>query len=82
MEKHDSDSGRSPSIGHEKGAYEGDIRHAEQVATLDRFPDPDEGKSEEEKALIVCTPYAMRPRYRAMADPDYRTRSLFAASTL
>ncbi|KAM0701268.1 hypothetical protein Q7P35_011629 [Cladosporium inversicolor] len=52
MGKRDSDSGHSPSIANEKGAYDGDAQHAEQVATLDRFPDPDEGKSEEEKALI------------------------------
>jgi len=63
MKKRDSDSGHSPSASasmeaaHEKGApnvYDGDMQHAEQVATLDRFPDPDEGKSEEERALIVC----------------------------
>ena len=54
MEKRDSDSGHSPSLAHEKGVHDGEAQHAEQVATLDRFPDPDEGKSEEEKALIVC----------------------------
>jgi hypothetical protein len=54
MGKRDSDSGHSPSLANEKGVYDGDAQHAEQVATLDRFPDPDEGKSEEEKALIVC----------------------------
>ena len=54
MGKRDSDSGHSPSIANEKGGYDGDAQHAEQVVTLDRFPDPDEGKSEEEKALIVC----------------------------
>jgi hypothetical protein len=54
MEKHDSDSGRSPSVGHEKTDLEGDTQHAERLATLDRFPDPDEGKSDEERALIVC----------------------------
>lgn len=54
MGKRDSDSGHSPSIANEKGGYDGDAQPAEQVATLDRFPDPDEGKSEEEKALIVC----------------------------
>jgi len=58
MKKRDSDSGHSPSASmeaaHEKGVYNGDTHHAEQAATLDRFPDPDEGKSDEEKALIVC----------------------------
>jgi hypothetical protein len=54
MGKRDSDSGHSPSIGNEKGVYDGEAQHAEQVASLDRFPDPDEGKSEEERALIVC----------------------------
>ena len=54
MGKRDSDSGHSPSIGNEKGVYDGEAQHAEQVASLERFPDPDEGKSEEERALIVC----------------------------
>lgn len=54
MDKRDSDSGHSPSIRDEKGVYDVDAQHAERVATLDRFPDPDEGKSDEEKALIVC----------------------------
>ena len=57
MGKRDSDSGHSPSIAHEKADYDGEAQHAEQVASLDRFPDPDEGKSEEERALIVS--YAM-----------------------
>jgi len=55
MEKRDSDSGHSPSLGNEKGAYDGDTQHAERLTMLDRFPDPDEGKSDEERALIVCT---------------------------
>lgn len=50
----DSDSGLSPSLEHEKGSYNGEARHTEQVEVLDRFPDPDAGKSDEEKALIVC----------------------------
>ena len=54
MGKRDSDSGHSPSIANEKGVYDGEAQHAEQVASLERFPDPDEGKSEEERALIVC----------------------------
>lgn len=49
----DSDSGLSPSLEHEKGSYNGEARHTEQVEALDRFPDPDAGKSDEEKALIV-----------------------------
>lgn len=53
-EMRDSDSGLSPSDGHEKGSYNDEPRHTEQVDGLDRFPDPDAGKSEEEKALIVC----------------------------
>ena len=54
MGKRDSDSGHSPWLEHEKGSYNGETRHTEQVEALDRFPDPDAGKSEEEKALIVC----------------------------
>ena len=54
MGKRDSDSGHSPSIANEKGAYDGEAQYAKQVASLERFPDPDEGKSEEERALIVC----------------------------
>lgn len=46
MEKHDSDSGHSPTGDVEKVDYS--VRHAE-----DRFPDPDAGKSLEERAAIV-----------------------------
>ena len=47
MEKHDSDSGNSH-------ADEKDVGHAQHAEhALDRFPDPDVGLSEEEKAAIV-----------------------------
>jgi len=62
MEKHDSDSGHSPSLGREKGDLEGDTQYAERLATLDRFPDPDEGKSDEERALIVCNSHMISRR--------------------
>lgn len=53
MEKHDSDSGHH-SLENEKQLYGDYAQHAERPSDLDRFPDPDAGKSEEEKALIVC----------------------------
>jgi hypothetical protein len=53
MGKHDSDSRHSPSLDQEKSGYNADAQHAEQLAALDRFPDPDAGKSDEERALIV-----------------------------
>jgi hypothetical protein len=56
MGKRDSDSGQLEAAHEKRGVYDGDTQHAERVATLDRFPDPDEGKSEEERALIVCSP--------------------------
>jgi hypothetical protein len=46
-------SSDSPSLEHEKRDYGGEAQFAEQVAVLDRFPDPDAGKSEEERAIIV-----------------------------
>jgi hypothetical protein len=53
MGNNDSDSRHSPSLDHEKSSYNADAQHAEQLAALDRFPDPDAGKSDEERALIV-----------------------------
>lgn len=51
MDKHESDSDhRSPSVDVEKAQH---AKHAEHGDGLERFPDPDAGKSEEEKALIV-----------------------------
>jgi hypothetical protein len=82
MGKRDSDSGHSPSIANEKGVYDGEAQRAEQVASLERFPDPDEGKSEEERALIVCYTERNGLSKAMMADSAYRTRSLFAAWTL
>ena len=49
MEKHDSDSGHSPVGDVEKVAF--GVEHTENA--LDRFPDPDAGKSDAEKAAIV-----------------------------
>lgn len=49
MEKHDSDSGHSPVGDVEKVDY--NAKHTENA--LDRFPDPDAGKSLEERAAIV-----------------------------
>lgn len=68
MGKRDSDSGHSPSIKNEKGVYDGEAQHAEQVASLERFPDPDEGKSEEERALIVCYAACNNIRTKMIAD--------------
>jgi hypothetical protein len=81
MGKRDSDSGHSPSIATEKGTYDGDAQHAEQVATLDRFPDPDEGKSEEERALIVCYATSNGMWMKQWLKGEHRTRSSFAGST-
>jgi hypothetical protein len=53
MGNNDSDSRHSPSLDHEKSSYNADAQHAEQLAALDRFPDPDAGKSDEERAIIV-----------------------------
>jgi hypothetical protein len=50
---HDSDGRHSPSLDQEKSSYNGVAQHTEQSAALDRFPDPDAGKSDEERALIV-----------------------------
>ena len=57
--KRDSDSGHiSPSLDHEKGQY---AQHAEQQnSALEQFPDPDAGKSEEERAAIVRLIYHAR----------------------
>lgn len=57
MDKHESDSDhRSPSVDAEKAQH---AKHAEHGDGLERFPDPDAGKSEEEKALIVNHPSSL-----------------------
>jgi hypothetical protein len=54
MDKHDSTSkDRTPSPGTEKIIDE-HAHHLDEAHTFDdRFPDPDAGKSDEERALIV-----------------------------
>jgi hypothetical protein len=59
MDKQDNSSkDRTPSPGKEKTADE-HARHLDEANTFDdRFPDPDAGKSDEERALIVSMPAA------------------------
>jgi hypothetical protein len=53
MGKHDSSSkDRIPSPGTEK-ITDDHAYHLDEANALDRFPDPDAGKSDEERALIV-----------------------------
>ena len=53
MEKLDNHSGdRTPSPGNEK-ITDSHAHHIDEANLLDRFPDPDAGKSDEERAAIV-----------------------------
>lgn len=55
MDKHETSSkDRTPSPGAEKITND-HAYHLDEANTLDdRFPDPDAGKSDEERAAIVC----------------------------